>query len=204
MIISDKLLNELVSLEENIHLIVENNKNINDLQLEVFLRNLEKRRYNILTQIKLYNKTVEYKTERIKNISDEYKAEVSDDMLKIYIPEPMPSYKNLKTHAFKNILLNIAEITKPYTNLFKNKVLICIKIFDNIKGWDIDNKFIKPISDALILSGVIQDDNIDKMFYCVKGEFSEIPHTEVYITDAKNSTKIIENYIGHFFKCSKA
>lgn len=194
MIISDKLLNELVGLEENIQSIIDN-KNINNLQLEAFLRNLEKRRYNILSQIKLYNKTVEYKTERIQNISDEYKAEVSDDVLKIYIPEPMPSYKNLKTHAFKNILLNTAEITKPYTNLFKNKVLICIKIFDNIKGWDIDNKFIKPISDALILSGVIQDDNIDKMFYCVKGEFSEFPHTEVYITDAKNSMKIIEKYV---------
>lgn len=195
MIISDKLLNELVSLEENIHLLVENNKNINDIQVEAFLRNLEKRRYNILTQIKLYNKTVEYKTERIKNISDEYKAEVKDNILKIYIPEPMPSYKNLKTHAFKNILLNIAEITKPYANMFTEGVFIYIKIFDNIKGWDIDNKSIKPISDALISSGVIQDDNIDKMFYCVKGEFSEIPHTEVYISDAKNSIKILENSV---------
>lgn len=195
MIISDKLLNELVSLEENIHLLVENNKNINDIQLEAFLRNLEKRRYNILTQIKLYNKTVEYKTERIKNISDEYKAEVKDNILKIYIPEPMPSYKNLKTHAFKNILLNIAEITKPYVNMFTEGVFIYIKIFDNIKGWDIDNKSIKPISDALISSGVIQDDNIDKMFYCVKGEFSEIPHTEVYILDANNSIKIFENSV---------
>lgn len=195
MIISDKLLNELVSLEENIHLLVENNKNINDIQLEAFLRNLEKRRYNILTQIKLYNKTVEYKTERIKNISDEYKAEVKGNILKIYIPEPMPSYKNLKTHAFKNILLNIAEITKPYANMFTETVFIYIKIFDNIKGWDIDNKSIKPISDALISSGVIQDDNIDKMFYCVKGEFSEIPHTEVYILDANNSIKIFENSV---------
>lgn len=195
MIISDKLLNELVSLEENIHLLVENNKNINDIQVEAFLRNLEKRRYNILTQIKLYNKTVEYKTERIKNISDEYKAEVKDNILKIYIPEPMPSYKNLKTHAFKNILLNIAEITKPYANMFTERVFIYIKIFDNIKGWDIDNKSIKPISDALISSGVIQDDNIDKMFYCVKGEFSEIPHTEVYISNAKNSIKILENSV---------
>ena len=195
MILSDKLLNELVSLEENIHLLVENNKNINDIQLEAFLRNLEKRRYNILTQIKLYNKTVEYKTERIKNISDEYKAEVKDNILKIYIPEPMPSYKNLKTHAFKNILLNIAEITKPYANMFTETVFIYIKIFDNIKGWDIDNKSIKPISDALISSGVIQDDNIDKMFYCVKGEFSEIPHTEVYILDANNSIKIFENSV---------
>ena len=195
MIISDKLLNELVNLEENIHLLVENNKNINDIQLEAFLRNLEKRRYNILTQIKLYNKTVEYKTERIKNISDEYKAEAKDNILKLYIPEPMPSYKNLKTHAFKNILLNIAEITKTYANMFTEGVFIYIKIFDNIKGWDIDNKSIKPISDALISSGVIQDDNIDKMFYCVKGEFSEIPHTEVYILDANNSIKIFENSV---------
>lgn len=195
MIISDKLLNELVSLDENIQFIIDNNKNVNNIQLEGFLRNLEKRRYNILTQIKLYNKTVEYKTERIKNISDEYKAEVKDNILKIYIPEPMPSYKNLKTHAFKNILLNIAEITKPYANMFTERVFIYIKIFDNIKGWDIDNKSIKPISDALISSGVIQDDNIDKMFYCVKGEFSEIPHTEVYISNAKNSIKILENSV---------
>jgi hypothetical protein len=194
MIISDKLLTELVSLEENIHSLIQN-KNINDLQMEAFLRNLEKRRYNILTQIKLYNKTVEYKTEQIKNISDEYKAEVIDNSLKIYIPEPMPSYKNIKTHAFKNILLNITEIAKPYSNMFSDKVIILITIYDNIKGWDIDNKFIKPISDALISSGVIQDDNIDKMFYAVKGEFSENPHTEVCITNANNSIKILENYI---------
>lgn len=199
MIISDKLLNELVSLDENIQFIIDNNKNVNNIQLEGFLRNLEKRRYNILSQIKLYNKTVEYKTDRIQNISDEYKAEISDDVLKIYIPEPMPSYKNLKTHAFKNILLNIAEITKPYANMFTETVFIYIKIFDNIKGWDIDNKSIKPISDALISSGVIQDDNIDKMFYCVKGEFSEIPHTEVYILDANNSIKILENSVS--WKC---
>ena len=195
MIISDKLLNELVSLDENIQFIIDNNKNVNNIQLEGFLRNLEKRRYNILSQIKLYNKTVEYKTDRIQNISDEYKAEISDDVLKIYIPEPMPSYKNLKTHAFKNILLNIAEITKPYANMFTETVFIYIKIFDNNKGWDIDNKSIKPISDALISSGVIQDDNIDKMFYCVKCEFSEIPHTEVYILDANNSIKILENSV---------
>lgn len=127
MIISDKLLNELVSLDENIQFIIDNNKNVNNIQLEGFLRNLEKRRYNILSQIKLYNKTVEYKTDRIQNISDEYKAEISDDVLKIYIPEPMPSYKNLKTHAFKNILLNIAEITKPYANMFTETVLYILK-----------------------------------------------------------------------------
>lgn len=194
MVISDKLYNEIINLEKEIDMIVSNNS-ISDLQLETFLRNLEKRRYNILNEIKLYNKTVEYQTERIKNISDEYKADVKENILHIYIPEPMPSYKNLKTHAFKNILLNITEITKPYCDMFQEKVFIYIKIFDNAKGWDIDNKFIKPISDALILSGVIKDDNIDKMFYCVEGEFSQIPHTEVYILDGNDSIRCLEKYI---------
>lgn len=193
MIISDKLLSELVNLEENVHSIIQS-KNINDVQLEAFLRNLEKRRYNILNEIKLYNKTVEYKTEQIRNISDEYKAEVNENVLKLYIPEPMPSYKNLKTHAFKNILLDLTEITKPFAGMFDNEIFIYIKIFDNIKGWDIDNKFIKPISDSLILSGVIEDDNIDKMFFCVKGEFSEIPHTEVYISNAIDTINYLEKY----------
>ena len=137
--------------------------------MEAFLKNLEKRRYNILNEIRIYNKTVEYSTEKIKNISDEYKAEVKDNTLKIYIPEPMPSYKSLKTHAFKNILINITEATKPFNDLFKDKVFVFIRIFDNIKGWDIDNKYIKPIFDALILNNIIEDDNIEKMFYCVQG-----------------------------------
>ena len=45
----------------------------------------------------------------------------------------MPSYKNIKTHAFKNILLNLKEITKDYDGLFKDQVFVYIKIFENIK-----------------------------------------------------------------------
>lgn len=191
MILSDKLRKELINLEENIQSLTTN-QNINQFQLEAFLRNLEKQRYNILTQIKVYNNTVQYNTEKIRTISNEYKATLEENILKIYIPEVMPTYKNLKTHAYKNILLNITEVTKEYTGLFTDKVFIYIKIYDNIKGWDIDNKFIKPISDALILSGVIQDDNIDKMFYAVEGEFSETPHTEVCIFNANKMTEFLK------------
>ena len=194
MILSDKLINELVNLEENIQNLT-NNKNINQVQLERFLRNLEQRRYNILNEIKLHNKNVEYNTEKIKTINDEYKAVFEKDILKVCIPEPMPSYRNLKTHAYKNILLNISEVTKDFKGIFKEQVFIYIKIYDNIKNWDVDNKFIKPISDALILSSVIQDDNIDKMFYSVKGEYSEIPHTEVYIITANKIVDFLEKCI---------
>ena len=194
MILSDKLYSELTNLENEIHT-VRQNKSVNDLQMEGFLKNLEKRRYNILNEVRIYNRTVEYSTEKIKNISDEYKASVKENILDIYIPEPMPSYKSLKTHAFKNILLNIAEVTKPFNNMFKEKVFVFIKIFDNIKGWDIDNKFIKPIFDSLIANKIIKDDTIDEMFYAAGGAFSNEPHTEVYITNIKNAENLFKNVL---------
>lgn len=195
MILSDKIYTELTNLENEIH-IVKQNKAVNNLQMEAFLKNLEKRRYNILSEIKLYNKSVEYDSEKIKTISNEYKAETNNNVLKIHIPEPMPSYRNLKTHAFKNILINLTEITKPYNNMFKDKVFVLIRIYDNIKNWDVDNKFIKPIFDSLILNNIIEDDNIEKMFFCVQGEISKIPHTEVYVTTQKNAVNLLENVLG--------
>ena len=194
MIISDKFYTELTTLEKEIHA-VRQNKAVNDIQMEAFLKNLEKRRYNILREIKLYNKTVEYSTERIKTISDEYTAKANDNVLKIHIPEPMPSYRNIKTHAFKNILINLTEITKPYSNMFKDKVFVFIRIFDNIKNWDVDNKFIKPIFDSLILNNIIEDDNMEKMFYSVQGEFSENPYTEVYVTTQKNAVNLMKTVL---------
>ena len=182
MVISDKLKKELLTLDTEINYILENNI-VTDYRLENFFKKLEKTRYNILSEIKVYNKNVNLECEKINTIDADYKASISDNILKIYVPETIPSYKN------KRILQNIAEITKQYSGLFENKVFIYIKIFDNITGWDVDNRFIKPISDALIMSGVIKDDNIDKMFYCVNGEFSDNPHTEIYVYDS-NTVKL--------------
>lgn len=193
MIINEKLQKSLLNLKQNVDLI-SNCNSLTDLQVENFLRNFEKIRYNLLSEIKIYNRNVEFEYEKIKTIDNEYKAKLTDNILKIYVPEVMPSYKNLKTHTHKRILLNIAEITKEYENLFNNEVCIYIKIFDNILGWDVDNKFIKPIADALILSKVIQDDNMTKMSYCVKGEFSDTPHTEIYVFDSKNFNEFLVRY----------
>ena len=193
MIINNNLQKNLLSLKQNIDLIVNNNS-LTDLQIENFLRNFEKTRYNILSEIKLYNKNVEFEYEKIKTIDAKYKAELIDNVLKIYVPEVMPSYKNLKTHTHKRILLNVAEITKQFEGQFDNEVCIYIKLFDKILGWDVDNKFIKPIADALILSKVIQDDNMTKMSYCVKGEFSEYPHTVIYVFDSKNMDEFLAKY----------
>ncbi len=191
MVINEKLENNLLQLRNNVDLVLRN-KSITDLQIENFLLQFEKNRYNILNEIKLYNKNVEFEYEKIKNIDNDYTAEYNNGILKIYVPETMPSFKNLKTHTYKRILLNIAEVTKSFSNIFKNKVCIYIKVFDKNLGWDIDNKYVKPVADGLIMSNVIQDDNIMKMFYCVKGEISDTPHTEIYVFESKNMEKIVK------------
>ena len=193
MIINNNLQKNLVNLRQNIDLLIESNS-LTNLQIENFLRNFEKTRYNILNEIKLYNKNVEFEYEKIKTIDNAYKAKFEDNILKIYVPEVMPSFKNLKTHTHKRVLLNVAEITKPFANQFGSEVFIYIKVYDKLLGWDIDNKYIKPIADALIMSNVIQDDNMTKMFYCAKGEYSENPHTEIYVFEAQKVNKFLEKY----------
>ena len=193
MIINNNIQTNLLDLNKNIELVLKHNS-LTNLQLENFLRNMEKNRFNILNEIKLHNKHVEFEYDKISTIDNEYKAEFKNDVLKIYIPEIPPSYKNLKTHTHKRILLNVSEITKTFANLFGNKVFIYIKVFDKSLTWDIDNKYIKPIADALVLSGVIQDDNITKMFYCAKGEYSETPHTEVFVFDGAKIDNFLEIY----------
>ena len=48
MIINENLQKNLLSLKQNVDLIVTNNS-LTDLQIENFLRNFEKTRYNILS-----------------------------------------------------------------------------------------------------------------------------------------------------------
>ena len=192
MIINEKMKKELLGLQQSIDRVIENNS-LTDIQLESFLKNFEKARYNVLNEIKIYNNNTEFEYEKIKTIDNEDKSESLGNILKIYVPEVLPSYKNIKTHTHKRILTNIAEITKPFANKFQDAAFIYVKIFDNILNWDVDNKYIKPISDGLILSNVISDDNITKMFYCVKGEFSEEPHTEIYVFNSKNISEFLEN-----------
>ena len=184
MIISENMKKQLVNFNHQLENILNNNS-LTDAQISSFLISFERIRYNILNEIKEYNKNVEYEHEKIKTIDNNYSITQNNGILKIYVPEVMPSFKNLKTHTYKRILLNVAEISREFKNTFSNRVFIYIKIYDNVQGWDIDNKYVKPIADALIMSGVIQDDNVSKMFYCVKGEFSENPHTEIYVLDSE-------------------
>lgn len=180
MIISENFKKDINILNKETSHILKSNI-VTDYRLENFFKSLEKARYNLLNEIKVYNKNVEFEQEKLNTIDADYKAEVVGNTLKIYVPETLPSYKHMKTHSYKRILLNVAEITRPYKDMFPGPVLIIIKIFDNFTGWDVDNRTIKPVADGLITSGVITDDSMNKMCYCVIGKYSDTPHTEISV-----------------------
>lgn len=45
---------------------------------------------------------------------------------------------------------------------------------------------------GLILSETIKDDNSNSMFYCVRGFYSDYPHTEVFICDSSYVSDFLE------------
>ena len=93
-------------------------------------------------------------------------------------------------------MINVMEKTKQFKNLFnKELVFVFIKVVENQKNIDIDNKFIKPIVDGLVLSKVIDDDNVANMFYGVIGitEKTKNPYTEVYVFKGQKMLKWIQN-----------
>ena len=153
MIIKDRLIEELVNLQGEIYSYLQKG-DMSSKQLEILLRNIEKRRYNILNEIKLYNK-IKDENNKIDSLDNRYIATYNDGILKLYIPETMPKFKQINNFTYKRIMLNIAEITKPYSRAFFGEVFIYIKIYENKKNWDVDNKVIKPISDR---SNIIWND----------------------------------------------
>lgn len=116
---------------------------------------VEKYKAIMENKIKLYNKYVVNEEDKLTYLNDRYEVTKFDNYLKIYIPEVIPKYKNVNNYAYKNIMLNVMEKTKEYKDLYKAElVFVFIKVVENQKNIDIDNKFVKPIIDGLVLSKV--------------------------------------------------
>ena len=189
---------ELEDLRDDTEFIINNEDVIENKHIENYLRSLKRIRYNIFNKIKLYNKYVVNEDEKLMYLNDRYEVTKFENYLKIYIPEVIPKYKNVNNYAYKNIMLNVMEKTKIYKDLYKDElVFVFIKIVENQKNIDIDNKFVKPIIDGLVLSKVIEDDNIANMFYGVFGtsEKKKKPYTEVYIFKGKMMLDWLQNFI---------
>ena len=191
-----EILTDLEDLRDETEFIINNEEIVETRHVENYLRRLERIRYNIFNKIKLRDKYEVNEQDKLNYLNNRYKATVEDDILKIYIPEVIPKYKNINNYAYKNIMLNVMEKTKEYRNLFNNQlVFVFIKVVENQKNIDIDNKFIKPVVDGLVLSKVIQDDSIFNMFYGVLGktEKRKNPYTEVYVFKGEKMLNWIQN-----------
>jgi len=193
-----EILTELENLRDETEFIINNEEFVENKQVEKYLRSLERIRYNIFNKIRLNERYEINEQDRINYLNNMYKAKVENDVLKINIPEVLPKYKNINNYAYKNIMINVMEATKEYAHLFNNElVFVFINVVENQKNIDIDNKFVKPIVDGLVLSKVIADDNIANMFYGVIGTTSKKkqPYTEVYVFKGQKMLEWIQNTI---------
>ena len=188
------ILSELEQLKKQTDFIIDNKEILDNKDIEKYLRGLEKIRYEIFNKIKLNNKEKVDEGEKINYINNSYRATLSNDILKIYIPETLPKFKNISNYAYKNIMLSTAEAVKEYRGLFKNNLtFVVIIVHEKQANMDIDNKYVKPIIDALVLQNVIQDDNINNMFYLARGKNDTTkPFTEVFVMDGKCITSWLE------------
>ena len=191
-----EIVEELQELKDETEFMINNESIIENKHLENYLRSFERIRYNIFNKIKLREKETISEEEKINYLNKRYKATLENNILKIFIPEVIPKYKNINNYAYKNILINVMENTKKYKNLFnKELVFVFIKVYENQKNIDIDNKFVKPIIDGLVLSKVIEDDNVNNMFYGVLGitEKHKKPYTEVFVFKGKELLNWLNN-----------
>ena len=193
-----EILTELEDLRDETEFIINNQEIVENKHIENYLRSFERIRNNLFNKIKLSNKYEVNEQDKITYLHDRYSATVENDILKIYIPEVIPKYKNINNYAYKNIMINVMDKTKEYKDLFnKELVFVFIKVVENQKNIDIDNKFIKPIVDGLVLSKVIADDNINNMFYGVLGTTNKKkkPYTEVYVFRGQKMLDFIKEQI---------
>lgn len=179
----DDFIEELKKLKSKMDFIINNKNLITSKHKETFLKELEKTRYNLFDNVKINNK---YVAEKIEFINNNYKVEVKEGILKIRIPEVLPKFKNVSNFAYKNIMLNVSESCRIYENMFKDKLtFVLIIVHEKQDNMDIDNKYVKPIIDGLVISKIIQDDNVNNMFYSVIGKNdTKKPYTEVFVMDA--------------------
>lgn len=178
-----KFKEKLEELKEHIEKTLDNiNILDNDLK-ENFLRNFEKIRYEIFENIELENKYSQ--KQDIDFINKHYEVQEKDGILKIVIPEVLPKYKYVSNPAYKNILANVSNVVKEYQGLFDDKLtFVMIIVHERQVNIDIDNKYVKPIIDALVSAKVIKDDNFSNLFYGAMGKNDTIkPYTEVYVLD---------------------
>lgn len=192
--IKEKIINSIKNIKEISEKVLTQEKVVTNHDLEMYFCKLEKARMDLYYTVNQNNLWTDFNNEDslIECIDDNYKATLEGNILKIHIPEKIPPIKKGINYTQKRIIDNISRITKSYERLFyDNFTMVIIKIYDDGKVWDADNRNIKPIHDGLIYGKIIKDDNIYCSCYFVQGYYSDKPHTEVFVIPADEITQII-------------
>lgn len=189
----EKIIESIKKIEKISNEVVQTKENLEDEKLERYFCNLEKARMDMYEEVMQRNLWIEFDGGKGTEFIDyNYKAKVENEILKIHIPEKIPPIKKGASYTQKRITSNIARITRKYEGLFYDKfAMTIIKIYDNGKIWDADNRNVKPVQDGLIHGKVIKEDNIYCSCYMVQGYYSDKPHIDVYVIPADEITKII-------------
>ena len=196
--VKERIIESIERIKEISEKLLQAKEKLQDQDLERYFCKLEKTRMDMYDAVNQNNLWREFIGDEVvtEYIDDKYKVKLEDDILKIHIPEKIPSIKKGANYIQKRITSNIARIIRKYEGLFYDKfTMVIIKIYDDGKIWDADNRNVKPIQDGLIQGKVIRDDNIYCCCYMVQGYYSDEPHAEVYMVSADEITKIINQKI---------
>ncbi len=190
----EEIIESIKKIEKISNELLQTKEEVKDEELERYFYRLEKTRMDMYDTVKQRNLWREFDdAETIDFIDEEYRVKLEDGILKIYIPETLPKIKQGVKYVQKRIMSNISWTVRKYEKLFYDKcVMVIIKIYDDAKIWDVDNRNVKPIHDGLIHGRIIKDDNIYCSCYMVQGYYSDKPHTEVYVVAAEKITSIID------------
>ncbi len=189
----EEIIESIKKIEKISNELIQTKEKIKDEELERYFCKLEKERMDMYDAVMQENLWKDFMGDEVTDFIDyDYKAKLEDDILKIHIPEKIPPIKKGASYTQKRITSNIARMTRKYEGLFYDKfTMTIIKIYDDGKIWDADNRNVKPIQDGLIHGKVIKDDNIYCSCYMVQGYYSDKPYVEVYVIPADEITKII-------------
>ena len=193
----EEIIESIEKIKDISEKLLKTKEEIKDEELEKYFYKLEKTRMDMYDAVRQRNMWLEFMDDKGTEFIDyDYNAKIEDDILKIYIPEKIPSIKRGVNYIQKQITYNVSKVTNQYEGMFYDKfVMVIIKIYDDTKIWDTDNRNVKPIHDGLIAGKVIKDDNIYCTSYMVQGYHSDKPHTEVYVLSAEEITRIINKRI---------
>lgn len=143
----DEIIKSIERIKELSNKLLQEKDGIKKDELEKYFYKFEKIRMDMYADVRQTNLWLDFMDEEeIEIIDYQYKARLEDNILKIHIPEKVPSIKRGTNYVQKQIAYNVAKIVKQHEGLFYDKsVMVIIKIFDDTKIWDADNRNVKPI-----------------------------------------------------------